>query len=553
MGSAVWENIFFILGGVAILMFGMKIMGDNLEKLAGNNLRKLLGKMTNNKFAGVGIGATVTAIINSSSATTVMLVGFVNVGLMTLAQATTVIMGANIGTTITAQILSFSNIGGLNITAIAALVATVGMGLDLFCKKDRLKKIGIIFLGLGMIFVGLEITGMSIEGIVYADPSDKSTILPIFKQVLQSEAFPLLLIVIGLVVTGIIQSSAAVTGILIALGTAIKFENAVFIILGSNIGTCVTALISSIGTNANAKRTAIVHILFNTLGCIIFTIPLWIFKDYVEGIMETISFTNDPARMIANFHTIFNVITTLILLPFTNVLVKMAQKLVPNRKGDEKKKFALDTRLLQTPTIAANQVKQEIIKMSNIANENLNLSLGILLDKNYDDETLLKENEETLNYLNGRITAFLTDIMSKDGLTKEEKIVGSYYHVVSDIERIGDYAENIMEYAFRLKDLDMSFSEQAIEEIKNVQNLLNQLTEKTMKAFEAVDQSILDEINEIEEKIDQMSVELETKHIDRLRQKECTPDVGSIFLQAISNLERIGDHITNIGFSILKY
>ncbi|MBE5756430.1 MAG: Na/Pi cotransporter family protein [Clostridiales bacterium] len=553
MGSTLYDNIFFILGGVAILMFGMKIMGDNLEKLAGNNLRKLLGKMTNNKFAGVGVGAIVTAIINSSSATTVMLVGFVNVGLMTLAQATTVIMGANIGTTITAQILSFSNIGKLNITAIAALVATIGMGFDLFCKKDRLKKIGIIFLGLGMIFIGLEITGMSIEQIVYEDPSNKATILPFFRDVLQSNAFPLLLILIGLAVTGIIQSSAAVTGILIALGSAITFDNAIFIILGSNIGTCVTALISSVGTNSNARRTAIVHILFNTLGCIIFTIPLWIFKDHIEPIMETISFTTDPGRMIANFHTIFNVITTLILLPFTNILVKMAEKLVPDKKDQKKRVFSLDDRILQTPTIAANQIKTEIVKMAGLAKENLNLSLGILLDKKFDDENTLKENEETLNYLNGKITAFLTKIMAKDGLTNEEKRIGSYYHVVSDLERIGDYSENIMEYAFKLKDIDSELSTQAIDELKDIQSKLNDLMDKAMTAFENADRTLLDEINKIEESIDEISVNLEAKHIERLRQDECSPDVGSIFLQAISNLERIGDHITNVGFSILKY
>ncbi|MBR2614449.1 MAG: Na/Pi cotransporter family protein [Clostridia bacterium] len=553
MGSAIWENIFFILGGVAILMFGMKIMGDNLEKLAGNNLRKLLGKMTNNKFAGVGIGAAVTAIINSSSATTVMLVGFVNVGLMTLAQATTVIMGANIGTTITAQILSFSNIGKLNITAIAALVATIGMGFDLFSKKDKLKKIGIIFLGLGMIFIGLEITGMSIEQIVYENPADKATILPVFKKVLQADVFPLLLILIGVAITGVIQSSAAVTGILIALGTAISFDNAIFIILGSNIGTCVTALISSIGTNSNARRTAIVHILFNTLGCIIFTIPLWIFKDHIEPIMATISFTTEPGRMIANFHTIFNVITTLILLPFTNLLVKMAEKLVPDKASQKKRVFSLDDRILQTPTIAANQIKTEIVKMAGLAKESLNLSLGILLDKNFDDENALKENEETLNYLNGKITAFLTKIMAKDGLTNEEKRIGTYYHVVSDLERIGDYSENIMEYAFKLKDIDSELSTQAIDELKDIQSKLNDLMDKAMSAFENADRGLLAEVNAIEESIDEISVQLEAKHIERLRQDECSPDVGSIFLQAVSNLERIGDHITNVGFSIMKY
>ena len=404
-----------------------------------------------------------------------------------------------------------------------------------------------------MIFIGLEITGMSIEQIVYENPADKATILPVFKKVLQADVFPLLLILIGVAITGVIQSSAAVTGILIALGTAISFDNAIFIILGSNIGTCVTALISSIGTNSNARRTAIVHILFNTLGCIIFTIPLWIFKDHIEPIMATISFTTEPGRMIANFHTIFNVITTLILLPFTNLLVKMAEKLVPDKASQKKRVFSLDDRILQTPTIAANQIKTEIVKMAGLAKESLNLSLGILLDKNFDDENALKENEETLNYLNGKITAFLTKIMAKDGLTNEEKRIGTYYHVVSDLERIGDYSENIMEYAFKLKDIDSELSTQAIDELKDIQSKLNDLMDKAMSAFENADRGLLAEVNAIEESIDEISVQLEAKHIERLRQDECSPDVGSIFLQAVSNLERIGDHITNVGFSIMKY
>ncbi|MBR0188897.1 MAG: Na/Pi cotransporter family protein, partial [Clostridia bacterium] len=354
-----------MLGGIAVMMFGMRTMGANLERIAGNNMKKLLGRITNNKMMGVGIGAAVTAIINSSAATTVMLVGFVNIGLITLTQAAAVIMGANIGTTITAQILSLSGTEGVDIAAIAALVAAAGMIMALFFKKDKINKIGFILLGLGFIFVGLRIMSVSVNGIIY----EEGALRPLFNNIFKEDHFPLLLILIGIVFTALIQSSAAVTGILIAIGGALNFQTAVFIILGSNIGTCVTAIISSFGTSTSAKRTAVIHLLFNLFGCLICIVPLWIWGKEFGEFMQTIS-GSSVERQIANFHTLFNLTTTLILIPFTNVLVMLATKIVPDNKVRSSSKLVfnfIDDRLLETPPIAVGNTKLEIVRMADIA------------------------------------------------------------------------------------------------------------------------------------------------------------------------------------------
>ena len=550
MGSGVLANVFFILGGISILMFGMRFMGSNLEQVAGNNMKKMLGKMTNNRFAGVGIGAAVTAIINSSAATTVMLVGFVNVGLMTLVQAASVIMGANIGTTITAQVLSLSGANGVDVAAIASVVSAVGAGLALFSKKESVKKTGSILLGLGMIFLGLKIMSVSAEVVI-----NDATLKPTFEYIFKGDHFPLLLVLIGIVLTAVIQSSAAVTGILIAIGSALKFENAVFIILGSNIGTCVTAMISSIGTNTNAKRTAVIHLLFNLFGCLVCIAPLWIFAKGFTAFMQSFS-GSSVERQIANFHTLFNVGTTIVLLPFTKLLVALAEKLVPESKNAKSEKLTLtfiDDRLLETPPIAAVNVKKEIFKMAGIAKENINIAMDMMLTGDLGKTELLKENEDALNFLNKSITSFLIKLMSRNITRADEKALGSYYHVVVDIERVGDYAENIMEYAEKLKKEERGFSPDAAAELLEVKTTINSLFDSSLDAFMNLDLSRLTEVDVLENSIDKASEELESKHIERVKKGECNPEVGSIYLQAVSNLERVGDHITNIAFSIKSY
>lgn len=552
MSTATWANVFFLLGGIAIMMFGMRTMGANLERVAGNNMKALLGKITNNRFAGVGIGAAITAIINSSAATTVMLVGFVNIGLISLTQAASVIMGANIGTTITAQILSLSGAGGgFDVAGIAALVSAFGMVLAFFFKSDKINKIGFILLGLGFIFLGLRVMSMSVDGIIY----ENGELRPLFRSIFKGDHFPLLLVLIGIVLTALIQSSAAVTGILIALGGALDFNTAVFIILGSNIGTCVTAIISSFGTSTSAKRTAVIHLLFNLFGCLICIAPLWIWGKEVNEFMTLIS-GDSIERKIANFHTLFNLLTTLVLIPFTGVLVNISTKIVKEDRKNESDKcrFAfIDERLLETPPIAVGNTKSEILRMAKYAKENINYCMDMLLTGNGSNAEIIKENERALNYLNKNITAFLTKLSGKNLSLTDERKVGSYYHVVIDMERVGDYAENLTEYSESLKQEGADFSEDAKKELQELTDKVNVLFDKATFSFDKRDENSLSEVDAAEEDIDEFTKELEVKHIERLKRGQCSAQTGSVYLQTVANLERVGDHITNMAFSIKQY
>lgn len=555
MGEGVLSNVFYLLGGMAVMLFGMHVMGNNLERVAGNNLKKLLGKMTSNRFAGVGVGATMTVIMQSSAATTVMLVGFVNVGLMTLAQATSVIMGANIGTTVTAQFLSLTGVG-FDAASYACIIAAAGAVMGLFMTNDKANKIGYILLGLGMIFLGLEVMSKSVNGIIYETSEAGERVLkPIFDKIFRGNHFPLLLIFIGAAFTALIQSSTAVTGILIALSSALNLQNAVFIILGSNIGTCVTALISSIGTSTNAKRTALIHLLFNLFGCLIVLAPIWIWEKEFTDFMVMISGASRE-RQIANFHTIFNVFTTIVLLPFTKGIVYLATKLIRPKKEEEENPLRfmfIDERLLETPPIAVNNTKKEIVRMCSIAKQNIDLSVAMLIEGKYENASEVRTNEEVINFLNRNITSYLTALSGKDLTLQDEKKVGSYYHVVTDVERVGDYAENIMEYALRLKEEGVDFSDTAKEELHEVVETVDNLFDAAVKVFDERDLTMLPKVDTLEEMIDEYNVDLETKHIERLKKGDCSAQVGSVYLQTISNLERVGDHITNIAFSIKQY
>lgn len=551
-------SLFFLLGGVAVMLIGMKMMGGGLEKFAGARMKSLLGKATSNRFAGVGVGVAVTSVIQSSTATTVMLVGFVNIGLMTFAQAANVIMGANIGTTVTAWLVSLSGIGDIEVGAFAALIGFIGIMMTMFIKNEKIKNIGNILVGLGLIFVGLEFMSSSAKDLMFESANvPKKWAYDIFSV----NHFPLLLVLIGIVLTALVHSSSTITSLLVVFASVniLTFENALFLALGSNIGTCVTALMSSAGASVNAKRTAVFHLLFNCIGCIIFIAPIWILKSEIT-LLFTNMFPGNPGLQIAMFHTLFNIITTALLVPFVQYIVKLVTIIVPEKKKkgtdetehDPEKLTYIDARILQTPQIAVGNVKKEIIRMAGIAKENVIVSRGILLDNSNEYEKL-KKNEQTLNFLNRGITAFLTKLMGADLPAKEDKIIGSYYHVVSDIERVGDYCENVGEYAVRLKDEEMEFSQHAKEELGEVFDNVLKLFDVSIDAFERLDLSKLPEIDSIEESIDIATQALNDKHIERLKKGSCTPQVGSIYLQTASNLERVGDHITNIAFSMKHY
>lgn len=547
-------NIFFMFGGVAVMMFGMKAMGNALEQFAGTGMKKLLGKATTNRFAGVGVGIAVTSIIQSSTATTVMLVGFVNVGLMSLIQATNVIMGANIGTTITAHIVSLSGLeNGIDIGAIAAMIGCVGVLMSMLVKDEKIANIGSIMGGLGLIFVGLDFISTYAKLIMFTD--GKSIPRDWVAAVFQGNHFPLLLIFIGIVLTALVHSSSTITSLMVVLASikVLSFNNALFLALGSNIGTCITSIMSSAGTNVNAKRTAVVHLLFNTFGCLLFLVPLWILQNEITAMFASIS--NDVGQQIAIFHTLFNLITTAILLPLAPLVVKIACLIVPDKFDHEEdfKFMYLDDRLLSTPAVAAGNLRKEIVRMGELAKTNINDAVAMLLDENVDKIPSIKENEIMLNKLNKNITSYLTKLVGKDLSDEDDKKVGTYYHVVSDIERVGDYAENVMEYALRLKEEELILSEDAKEELKTLLDKVNVLYEYSFTAFDDRNLSLLEQVEIAEEEVDNYSDMLQNRHIDRLKAGACSAQAGSVFLQTVSNLERVGDHINNVAKSIKHY
>ena len=548
-------SVITILAGCGVFLLGFKLLSDNMEKLAGNGLKRLFNKTSDKKLVGVGLGAAATAVVQSSAITTVMVIGFVNTGIMSLKQAATIIMGANIGTTITAQLLSFNNIGSVNVTAIVMLITTAGMVMGMFLKGNKVNCIGYILVGLGLIFLGLEVMSVSLKAVVYLEDGSLSPFFAkLFEQDASNPLMPLLALLIGLVMTSIIQSSSAMTGILISFSGAMPFRMAMFMILGSNIGTCVTALLSSIGTNANARRTAVIHLLFNCFGALLFLAPLWIWQHQIEDFIVLISGEN-VSRQIANFHTLFKILIVAVFLPFINLLVKLSMKIVPDkkrRKEEKEQKALLDDRLLETPPVAVSQAKSTIVDMANLARKNMNLASEILLDGNFDRAEEIKKNEERLNFMNRTITEFLTKIMSVQLSGRDERSVATYYHVVSDLERVGDYAENIMEYGYKMKNGGMEFSADAVSELKDMLSRLNRLFELTMKSFAERDRSVLTEADQVEESIDESQRLLEDRHIERVKAGQCSANIGSVYLQTLSDYERIGDHLTNVAFSINK-
>lgn len=564
------NSMLLLFGGVAAFIIGMNTMGTNLETAAGKSMRKLMTKATKNRFLGVATGAAVTAIVTSSSATTVMIVGFVNVGLMTLAQAASVIMGANIGTTITAFITAISTTGAeLEITAVFAFVAFIGILMSMIGKKDKIKRIGAILQGLGLIFVGMNVmsssmSGLMAEKVIVNGEAVSNPIAESIKQVFIAIGYGkstltweiLVLFLIGALLTGLVQSSAAVTAIAISLASAnlITLPMAMFIILGTNVGTCVTALLSSLGTSVNARRTAVVHLLFNVIGSIIFIIPLAFTGGYLADFLS--SFIPQLSWQIAIFHMAFNLLTTAILLPFIKYLVKLACLIVPDKKGKEvhaEDTETLDKRLLKTPAIAVGQVRKEILKMSKAAFSNYKLSLDMLLSGDLSQKEQFAATEHNINENNRYINSFLVKLSLEDLAETDENKVSSFYHVTSDIERIGDYAENIVEYADKMKEDKAVFSEHAKEEIREMDLHLTELYKFVESTFSEISLKYISDVEREEQATDDVCGKMQQAHLRRMNEGRCTPEAGAIYLQLALNLERIGDHMHNIANSVKTY
>ena len=542
-------QLLLVIGGITVFMIGMKTMGSNLERAAGSSMRTMLAKVSNNRFAGVGIGAAVTAIINSSSATTVMIVGFVNVGLMSLTQAGAIIMGANIGTTISAQIMSLQSIN-INMAAVFSAVAAAGLVINMTGKSGRSKQIGNILIGIGFIFIGLQFMSDAVK-VLTAD----EVIAPKLDALFLSIGNPFLLFLIGVVLTGLLQSSAAITGILIALAGSglITIEQAMFITMGSNIGTCATSLIASMGTSTNARRAAVIHLLFNVLGCAVFFILMLAFQKYVvEGIIFVSG--GSVERQIANFHTLFNLLTTLVLLPFLKPLVKLAQVIVPERKKMQKQgdfKY-LDERILQTPAIAVAQLRKEIVIMMDLAYLNFRRAMKMICGGDLSERDESAETEKRINQYNTELTAYCVRVSSCELSAHDEFVIGSYYHVISDSERIGDYAKHIVEYAEELGGDEDAFTAAAVEEIKDLYEKIVELYQMVRKTFDERDITMFEKINDLKVSIAILKNADCDAHIERLNRGECTPARGAIFLQLLGNMERVSGHMKNISNSVMK-
>ncbi len=530
--------VFLLLGGLGMFLYGMKMMSDGLEYAAGDRMRRVLEVLTNRRLAAVGVGAGVTAVIQSSSATTVMVVGFVNAGLMTLLQATGVIMGANIGTTITAQLIAFQ------LSDIAPLILFLGMVFTVFIKKRLISRIGEIILGFGILFVGLTLMSEAMKPLQEVEA---------FRNLLVSFKSPVVGVLFGAIFTAIIQSSSASVGILQALAGLglIGLDSAVFVILGQNIGTCITAILAAIGTSANSKRTAGIHLMFNIIGTIIYLIALTAFPSIVAWVASWSP--ADVSRQIANFHTLFNLTVTIMLFPFAKLMVKLITRIIPdNHEPDrvEKKLIFLDERIAQTPSIALNQTLKELSRLGDISAENLRRSLDAFFNRDEQKAERVFNVEKTIDYITQNITHYLIEFRGMDLSEYDLKTLGSLHHVVIDMERIGDLAENIAGFSLSLIERRSHMSPDAQEELHTMAEKTMETLQLSLEAFRRRDLTKIKEINNMEQQVDEMKKQYMNRHIDRLQDKSCDPQVGVVFTNMVATLERIADHATNIAFSI---
>jgi phosphate:Na+ symporter len=532
------KMIIGLFGGLGLFLYGMKLMGDGLENASGEKLKKIFEKITSNPVKGVATGAIITTAIQSSSATTVMVVGFVNAGLMNLYQAAAVIMGANIGTTVTAQLIAFK------LDSVIPVFLGIGSLTILFSKGKKSREIGNIILGFGILFLGMELMKNTMA------PLAESTAFATL--IMRIEGNALLGILTGALMTAVIQSSSASTGILVALAStgALPLGVAVPILFGNNIGTCITALLSSIGTSKTAKKAALIHIMFNIFGTIIF-IPL---INPLIQVVQSISpgGASEVKRQIANAHTIFNIANTIIMVPFIRYFVLLVNKMIPGE--DEIHTMGvkyIDDRLLETPVIAVGQTTKEVVRMANLAKDNVKLAMTCFVN---NDEKKLKtvyENEKLINLLEDEITSYLVKLSTTQLSEQQTIIVTSMFNVVNDIERIGDHAENIADMTSEKLQKKLEFSKEALDELDGMYKYVVNALEFSIESFEHKDIEKAESMVAIENRIDSLEKELRASHIRRLNNRACSATVGTMFLDIISNFERIGDHSTNIAEVVL--
>ncbi len=536
--------LFQFIGGLGMFLYGMNQMADGLQKSAGHRMQRLLEVLTSNRLMGVLLGAGITAIIQSSSATTVMVVGFVNAGIMNLAQAVGIIMGANIGTTVTSWIVSMSEWGEvLKPDFFAPLLVGIGAAVIMFAKDSKKKDIGEIITGFGFLFVGLSFMSSSIEP--YKDA-------PIFSEIFTVLGRnPLLGILAGTVVTAIIQSSSASVGILqtLAFNGIVNWQSAIFITLGQNIGTCITAILSSIGANRTAKRAAVVHLLFNVVGTIIFGIAMTV----VFALNPVLANSTISSVDISIFHTTFNTINTIILFPFANLLVRASGFFVPEKKGEENEPAPdqemsrhLDARILETPSLAIEQIQHEIIAMGETVKKNLRLAADALLHNTEASAEQVYKNEKIINNMQKILTGYLVQINNHSLNEEQHLLVKNLFYSINDLERMGDHCENLAELADEKRKSGIVFSSEASQEMDNMIRSVEEAVDSAVSARKDHDMTLVRQVFRKEEEVDSLEEDLRENHMQRLADMECTMENGVIFLDAVSNLERISDHAVNI-------
>ena len=542
-------DVITLIGAIATFLFGMSTMTDGLEKLSSGRLEGILERLTSNVFKGVLLGALVTGLIQSSAATTVMCVGFVNAGIMKLPQTVGIIMGANIGTTVTAQLLRLGDFSSDNVflallkpSILGPLLAAVGIVLFMFLKgSSRRQIVGQILLGLGLLFIGMKTMENAVSGLQE---------LPAFRELFVAFSNPLLGILVGAAVTALIQSSSASMGILQAVSSTgvVSFHIAIPLIMGQNIGTCITALLSAIGASKNAKRTAMVHLLFNIIGTLFFLVVL-----YAGNALFHFPFWGDVMNRgsIANLHLGFNVACTLLLLPFNRVLVKIVETLVPGDTGTIDIN-PLDERFLSSPAVALEHARAAVINMGTMARDNYRLAVELLSD--YDDKKLerLHETESAIDKLENMLDSYLVKLTDRALTQSESNLVSELLHTLTNFERIGDYSVNLSESATALHSRDIAFSPVASRELRYLTDAVGKAVDTTLACYAGRDHALSMQVEPLEEVVDLMEDTLKNRHIERLKSGACTIELGTQFLELLINLERISDHCSNVAMLILR-
>ena len=533
-------TILTMAGGLGLFLFGMELMSDSIEKVAGARLRRILEIFTTNRFMGMIVGIIFTGIIQSSSACTVMVVSFVNSGLMNLYQAAGVILGANIGTTITSQLVSF------NLSKIAPLILLVGVVVMMFTKKEKVRKVAEVVVGFGILFVGLSTMSQAM-----ANMKNEPQVV----NLLMSLKNPFLAPLMGFALTAIIQSSSVTVSIVLLLANQdlLPLPITLYIILGCNIGACATAMLASMTGKKDAKRAALIHLLFNIIGTVIIYIALFVAGDQIVELIKSIS--ADNGRFVANAHTLIKIAQVIMLFPFTGWLVKMTYLIVPgeDQKVGYRESYQLKyigDKVVFNPATAVVEVIKELERMASLAEENLNRAMNALITLDEEDIEEVYEVEKNINFLNHAITDYLVKINQTTLPIEDLNSLGALFHVVNDIERIGDHAENVADAARQRKEEGVSISKEAQKELGDMLEMVNKIIRYAVEMFAKSDESHMQEIVTLEDQVDEKERELQKKHVERLTKGECSPEAGMIFSDIVSGLERVADHATNIAFAI---